>query len=212
VSEQTKRDPLKTEPERFTKGFDEMFLWIYVAKDKFHVEKFNHDFGKTRSWTNAICLSTSNPLRPDYYVAATWQVEENEIDFRIDYKTTPPDEFTGHEVQSGEFMCMLGKYFKFESASCHIHARFEYPLTERQSAFPLPLKTTLNFEAEIDGISLKLPPKPQGVSRVRLTQGKTMWFVEAIGDRRANFQNFSPYTEVNAFATVIDKVLEERTT
>ena len=104
----------------------------------------------------------------------------------------------------------IGQFFKHETAQGHIHARFEYPLEARQSKFPLPLKTALKGEAEIDGISLKLPSKPEGVSKVRLTQGKTRWYVEVIADRRITFKGFSPYGDVQAILSVIDTLMEEK--
>jgi len=193
-------------------GFQQMEYWIWVTPDKFDSEKFRQSLGpKARdrdSFTTAV--APKDPKAGDYYIVAFWQIEKDEISFRIGYyvgsKEHAEDE---HEPYAEQFMEWLGQFFKHETAEAHIHARFKFPLETRKSKFPLPLKTSLEGDAEIDGISLRLPAKPQGVSKVRLTQGKTLWYTEVVADRRITFKGFSPDADVQAFMFVMGTLIEE---
>jgi hypothetical protein len=194
-------------------GFEEMQYWFLVSRDKFDLDKFREQLGPTARNQDAyrILVAPTDPKTGDYHIHAGWRIEENEITFWVKYVLGPKKhEKDEREPYAEQFMEWLGRFFRNETAQAHIHADFEFPLETRQSKFPLPLKTALEGGAEIDGISLRLPALPSGVSRIRLTQGKTNWFVEVIADRRVKFKEFTPYTDVQAFLSVIGTLMEER--
>lgn len=194
-------------------GFDEMQYWFVVSRDKFDLEKFRGQLGPTsrNQDSYSILVAPTDPKTADYHIHAGWRIEEKEISFWVQYIHGPKrHEKDEREPYAEQFMEWLGRFFKNETAQAHIHADFEFPLETRQSKFPLPLKTALEGGAEIDGISLRLPVLPSGVSRIRLTQGKTNWFVEVIADRRVKFKEFTPYADVHAFLSVIRTLIEEK--
>jgi hypothetical protein len=200
--------------ERLTgTGFDEMHYIISVSRDKFDLEKFRGELGPNAKNRDiySVLVAPREPKTGDYHIHAGWHIEEKEINFSIQYIIGPKKhESDEHEPYAEQFMEWIGRFFKNETAQAHIHADFEYPLETRQSKFPLPLKTALEGDAEIDGISLRLPALPSGVSRIRLSQGKTRWYVEVIADRRIKFKGFSPYADVQAFLSVTGTLMEKK--
>lgn len=194
-------------------GFHEMHYLIWVGREKFDTEKFRSELGPK---SRAVDFFTSpvaprDPKAGDYHINAGWNIEKDKISFRIEYLPGPKKhEEDEREPYAEQFVEWLGRFFRHETAQAHIHAQFEYPLDAKQSKFPLPLKTALEGDPEIEGISLKLPAKPKGVSRVRLIQGKTLWYVEVVADRRITFKGFSPYADVQAFLSVIGTLMEDK--
>jgi hypothetical protein len=94
--------------------------------------------------------------------------------------------------------------------SC-LQKRELFGLGMRRSKFPLPLITAFGpkgNEAEIDGISLKFPSKPEGVASLWLMRWKR-WRVQVAADRRITFKGFSPYEDMRAFISVVQMVIEE---
>ena len=110
-------------------------------------------------------------------------------------------------------MAWLGRFFKYDTAQAHLHARFRYAVDRYRSVYPLPVRTNFgdSDEAyEIFGFTVRMPSRPRGVTSVRLTQGKAEWFVEVIAGRRIAFRTFSPDGDLNSISHVIDKFLEIR--
>jgi hypothetical protein len=199
-------------------GFEEMVYWIWVSREKFHVEKFFKAIeyaGPAQEGAEnlAIAAAPKDPKTCKYHIVASWNLEDkDEIGIRIEYsvETKKHEREHEHEPYAEEFMGWLGGFFEHESSQAHIHASFHYPLESRQSKFPLPLKTSLEGDAEIDGISLRLPAAPKGASSMRLTQGAKRWYVEIIANRRIAFKEYSVYTDVQAFLSVVSSLLEEK--
>lgn len=189
---------------------------LSASRDKFDVDRFRASLmpkGRTKDKWGTVC-APKDPKTGDYHLHADWFIEEDEVSFRIDYEAGPKEhEADEREPYAEEFMEWLGQFFKYENARSHIHAEFAYPLETRESKFPLPLKTAIGpkvIEAEIDGISLKLPSKPEGVTSVWVTRGKARWKIQLAGDRRTTFKAFTPYEDMRAFISVLEMVIEER--
>lgn len=189
-------------------GFDDMQYWIWIAKEKFHSGKFSEAIGSSSSLT----ASPEDPQRGEFHVKASWGLDEdNEMGFAIGYSAGPGKRRKNeHGPYAEQFMEWLGQFFKYESAEAHIHASFNYPIASRTSKFPLPLKMPIEGKAEIDGISVKLPSAPHGVSSIRLLRGSRDWSVEIIANRRIVFREHSVYHDVQEFVSVIDILLEEK--
>lgn len=146
----------------------------------------------------------------DYHIHVNFWAEEKDVTIQLGYmgreRTGKAKGTPGPSAE--EYGEWLGQFFKYDTTQVHMHGHFSYPIASRQSKFPLPLKTSIE-NAEIDGISLKLPAKPEGVLRVRLTRGEASWYVEAIADRRITFKGFTPHADVKALASVASTLMEE---
>jgi hypothetical protein len=193
-------------------GLDEIDYWLYTSREKFDVSKFCSAVGvKDEDYYD--CTITSRDPASDYSMhVMMFADEEQEVTIQLSYSRREAARKTrGKQVGPyvEEFGEWLGQFFKYETTQGHMHGHFSYPLASRQSKFLLPLKTNIE-DAEIDGVSLNLPTKPEGVIRVRLTQGKRNWLVEVIADRRISFKDFTPHADVRALASVINTLLEER--
>lgn len=196
-------------------GLDELHYYITTSRDKFDVKKVFEKLGAKGQQT---CHATVLPKdrSTDYHVHVSIGIAKEEINIHLVYfeEEGNPHEHTsgdgGDEVGAEDFMEWLGRFFKHETCQTHIHAHYVYLLASRQCKFPLPLKTSLGGDAEIDGISVRLPREPENVSKVRVTQGKELWFVEMIADRRIAFKKFALYGDVRALASVLDSLMEER--
>ena len=193
-------------------GLDEIRYWIYTSREKFDIEKFSLALG-AKNQDHYSCTITPSDPTTDYESRIGVWPEGQEITVQIIFSTDISRMGKNKGSQSGPYAedigGWLGQFFKHETAQGHMHGHFSYPLSSRSSKFPLPLKTSIE-DAEIDGVSLKLPTRPEGVSRVRLTQGEEEWYVEAVADRRITFKVFGPYSDVRALASVINTLLEER--
>lgn len=192
-------------------GLDEIGYWIYTSREKFDVQKFRAALGaKDQNYYD--CTITPRDSSIDYSVHVAMFAEEEEVTVQLVFSSKEASS-KAKGKQAGpyaeEFGEWLGQFFKYDTTQGHMHGHFSYPLASRQSKFPLPLKTSIE-DAEIDGVSLRLPTKPEGVIRVRVTQGKQSWYVEVIADRRITFKGFTPHSDVRALASVINTLLEER--
>lgn len=167
--------------------------------------------GKEEKYYNTV-LASSNPAVNYLLRIAIWD-EEDEVTIQLIYPTAPSD-IQRKKARQGapsieEFGNWFRQFFKYDTTHVHMHAHFSYPLASRSSRFPLPLKTNIE-DAEIDGVSLTLPSEPEGVGRIRITQGDEEWYVEVIADRRMTFKGFMPHPDVKALASMVNTFLEER--
>jgi hypothetical protein len=203
--------PLATTDKLSSYGLGEIGYWIYTSREKFDVKKFRAAVG-AKGENYYDCEITSRDPSSDYSIHVVMFADEEEVTVQLEYSSNEASS-KGRNKQVGpyaeEFGEWLGQFFKYDTTQGHMHGHFSYPLASRQSKFLLPLKTNIE-NAEIDGVSLRLPTKPEGVARVRLTQGKETWFVEVIADRRMTFKGFTPHSDVKALASVISTLLEER--
>lgn len=195
-------------------GLDEIVYWIYTSREKFSVEKFSAALGEKSNDSYYECAFVPRDAAIGYNVSIGAWPAEQEITVQLIYSTEISNRRRKKKVpQSGpcveEFGDWLGQFFKYGSTEGHMHGHFSYPLAARESKFPLPLKLSIE-DAEIDGVSLKLPALPEGVMRVRLTQGDEEWYVEAVADRKMVFKGFTPHSDVKALASVVNTLLEER--
>ncbi len=194
-------------------GLDEAHYYITTSREKFDVRKVFEQLGEEgQHKCEAVILPRDRVT--DYHVHVHIGTEKEGVNIHAAYleQGWNPHRHKGGggEVGAEDFMEWLGRFFKHETCQAHMHVHYVYPLASRQSKFPLPLKTSIEGGAEIDGISLRLPKEPENVSKVRLTQGKAMWFVEVIANRRLTFKRFAVYNDVRVLASVVDSLMEER--
>ena len=193
-------------------GLDEIKYWIFTSREKFNAAKFRTALG-AKDDKHCECILTSHDPKTTYGLQIAMWDEDREITISLVYSSVVSEKAKRQARHSEpyleDFGDWLGRFFKYESTQGHMHGHFSYPLASRASKFPLPLKTSIE-DAEIDGVSLKLPTTPQGVVRVRLTQGDEEWFVEVVADRKMVFRGFTPHSDVRALASVVNTLLEER--
>jgi len=195
---------------------EEMSYRISVSRDKFNVDKFRSGLmpkGQMKDRYGTVCAPL-DPKTADYHVHADWLIDKDEVNFTIDFESGPKEhEKDEREPYAEQFMEWLGQFFVHESAHAHIHADFVYPIEARQSKFiALPLKTTIGpkgDEAEINGISLTLPSKPEGVLSVWVMRWKPRWRIQLAANRRVTFKGFTPYEDMRAIASIVEMVTEE---
>src|SRR6267154_5702134 len=177
---------------------DEAHYYIRTSREKFDLRKVFELLGKKGEWRqtwDAVILPRSRSA--DYHLHVHVGVEKDEVNIHAGYlqeELNPHNHETsdgGDKVGAEDFMEWLGQFFRHETCNAHMHLHYVYPLASRQSKFPLPLKTSIEGDPEINGISLRLPKEPENVSKVILQQGKSKWFVEAIADRRIRFKGFT---------------------
>lgn len=194
-------------------GLEDVHYWICVSLEKFYLDKFLGHFSpevKERA-AGTVMVSPKDPDVGEYHIRFNWNVEAKDMILRILFMTGTRKHDKGErEPYAEEIMQWLGQFFKYENAQSHSHAHFQYPVASKQSKFPLPLKTNLAGDAEIDGISVSLPSKPDGVSKVRMSQGKKVWYVEVVADRKIVFNEFSLHREIEARTSVLETLMEER--
>ena len=215
------RIALAATPAGFPAGFEQMYYIIETSMEKFSVDKL-HEFFRAGSpdstddsWREGVgyvvVLPPRDPQNNKYHVHLSWYVEDDSVELTIKYQPTlyeQPAERDG--PYADDVMGWLGQFFKYKSAQAHIHSVFTFPLATRQSRFPLPMRIDVAGEAELDGISLRLPPKPNGVIALRLMLSQT-WDIETIAERRVIFKSFDQYIDAHAIADTVNTILIERT-
>jgi hypothetical protein len=215
-------DEKSEKDETLPATFRELHYTIVVDNDKFDLpkmrqwyrENFPHGIERTKGWEGEYYAVTVAPRAGElgsYSADFSWRLERDNIVIHLGYLPKPKKhESDEREPFAEQLMQWLGQFFKYESAHAHVHGRFEYALDQRQSKLPLPLTVGGDIEAEIYGLSLRLPSQPNGVSVMRLTRGKEAWYVEVTGNIRINFTAHDLTTDIATLQTVIDKVLEEK--
>jgi hypothetical protein len=195
-------------------GLDEIRYWIYASREKFDVHKFIAALGEKSDQSYYECAFVPHDPAIGYNVSIAMWPGDQEITLQLVYSTEISSRRRKKKVKDSgppveELGDWLAQFFKYENTEGHIHGHFSYPLESRVSKFPLPLKTSIE-DAEIDGVSLRLPTQPEGVMRVRVTQGDKEWYVEVVADRRITLKGFTPHLDVKALASVVNTLLEER--
>jgi hypothetical protein len=189
-----------------------MYYAILSNRDAFDLDAFRANFGATIASLDSYSVSAapSDGLDGQYHIHFNWIVEQTRLDFRVEYYRGPiargKDE---REPFAEQFMEWLGQFFRNDSVSCHIHARFEYPIASRRSKYLLPQVTDLPYNAEIHGISLQIRDEPRGASSVRLNQGRSFWYADVVANRPLFFKGFSPQMDVTVLSDVLAEFLED---
>ncbi len=189
-----------------------MYYLVSSTTREFDVAKFRAYFGDKPDVLDGSCVGVA-PRDEEfgaYHIHFQWQrLTGPKLNFRIEYFRGPrshePDE---HEPFAEDFMGWFAQFFTSPAVESHLHARFRYELSSRHSAFPLPKATTLADGAELYGIALRLTANRDGVSSIKLTQGKKDWLIETVADRLIEFGEFEPFKDVDVLASTVSKFLE----
>lgn len=186
-----------------------------VALDKFERDRFaetvsKQGFPDSRTGSS-VCFSELGK-DGDYHIHFWWSIDEEDVTLIVRYHkggmTGPPGDA---EPYAEQFMGWLGHFFQYHEAHCHVTADFSFPLKSRRSRFPLPVKVPIaqDFETEIDGVSVRLPSRPEGMHLVRLTQDEKKVFINLHGQWRVTFAEWNVDKEVDRLSRLAFSITEE---
>jgi hypothetical protein len=198
--------------------FEEMLYWLSSTRSEFDLVRFrSHLPASVRELDDSgVSLSSKDESPHGFHVVFTWKVTTEAVLFSVEYHIGELD-FSGAPIgdegapYAEDFMVWLGQFFSADRVKSHVHARFEYPLGERESTFSFTLSSPLPGQAEVNGISLKLPANPQGASSVRMTRGETRWYTEVVSEREISFKDFSPNADAALSLITLGIFLGDRT-
>lgn len=193
-------------------GFDDAFYMISVSLEKFDLERFVRAIGGKEDYAKigGLSFASEHPETGQYHVRLAWYVADEEIRLRVEYINDKREHADDERPPYAEgFMMWLGSFFKYSTAQVHTHAHLEFPVRSKSSRFPLPLKTAMVGDPEIDGISLKLPSKPEGISRVRIDMGSKFWRLQIVADKRIAFDKFNINEDIASYSETLKTLMEE---
>lgn len=225
MSETTADSPAQGEtaaPPSFPEGFDFITYSLRATHDKFRMEALrayyreSFPMSKDKGYERDRYAATVAPRDPEhgkYHVHFGWSVHKEHVDVTVEYHNGPvPHNEDECAPFAEDVMTWLSDYFTYESTHASCLISFTYPVKARESRFPLPMTIDVGVEAEIDGISVRLPSTPDGVTAVRFSQVSDEWYVSALAERRIVFSTFSPYEDTRAVASIVEGILKERRT
>ena len=190
-------------------GCEEILYRIIISDDKFDYKGFTESVDKkppSKEWGSVCCPSDAN----DYHAHISWMKDKSNIRIQIDFDPSPPEDTTkeGVPVRAEECLGKLGRFFKNEDTQAHVHVDFKF--ADRQSRFPLPLRTTIgSCKTDIDGIGLRLVDIKAGVSQVWLVNRKdNSLSVQMTADRKVVFGTFSLEQDLRELKSVADMLTE----
>jgi hypothetical protein len=184
-----------------------------VSPEKFDLDKFESAIGRsTKDDPSGLGFASLDGKSGDYGISLAWfDIKEEEMQFHARYRTGGREPGEDERPPFAEdFMKWFGSFFKYENAEAHSHAEFKFPSDMRQCRFPIPMKTSIAGDAEIEGVTFRLPSQPNGIKRAEIWASKKFWRLELIADRRITFDDFDVMSDIQAYTEVIDKLLEDK--
>lgn len=189
-----------------------------VTLDKFALEDFKKPFHErfkeplTSGVTLSALASTRDPKATEYHVHVDWYLSKNQVNVSLGYfpHAIPASE-DEKEPFAEDAMQWLGKFFKAEKASAHVHVAFEYPADKWRFLFPLPIKIPLGSEpeVEIDGMSLNLQKGLLGMNQAWLVSREDKSRVLLYGDRMVHFNKFDIIQEIGELSQFAKGFIKE---
>jgi hypothetical protein len=139
--------------------------------DKFRFEEFAKDLAQRSGEAfEALGISfvapTRNPKTVGYHVHFSGGKERRRFRATLEYVngTEIPD---AHETRpfAEELMGWIGQFFRSERITADVEATFLYPLRKFEPVLPMPMRLSLgrNQEIEVNGMSVFVSARPQGV-------------------------------------------------
>jgi hypothetical protein len=198
-------------------GFEQAIYWLSTNRDDFDVTRFRAALPPSeRTEDDGFALvPPGDGEHGDFHAFFAWKITEEDIALNIDYHIGAPgpahDDLDSVDVEGGpkseDLMRWLGQFFNTTAVGSHAHIRYRYPSESRQSTFRFSLASELPIEADLFGVALSLPNKPDGVSSVRFTRGQSDWYAEATCEREITFATFSPSTDALSILAVLNLFL-----
>jgi len=148
----------------------------------------------------------------DFHLHVSWRFRKGVLGLEVEFVSGATEKQPGEKEPFAEgFMAWVEKFFVNKSQETRIEAEFTCLATARQSKFPLPLKTPVgrDTELEIDGISFALSGKPEGIAKIWLTQDENVW-IHLLAQAPRDLRTISPKADIEKFSRVLDTILEEK--
>jgi hypothetical protein len=197
---------------------DSISFEFRVTLDKFDLANFKKPFDSRfkeplgPGVAFSAMFSTLDPKMSDYHVHLDWNLVKNRIDVTVSYYSTAiaadKDE---KEPFAENAMAWLGKFFKADNASAHVHANFEYPVEKWRFLVPLPISMAAGSknEVEIDGMSFSLQKQPLGMAQAWIVSREKTCRVLLYGDRPVHFDSFDILREVGQISEFAKSFVRE---
>lgn len=152
--------------------------------------------------------------KTDYHLHVSWRVRKGTFAIEIEFVKggIPPDKDES-EPFAEDFIEWVEKFFILKKTHVRIDADFEYPADLRQSSYPLPAGVPIGPNktlAEIDGISFGLPDRPEGITKVWMTQRPKKLFVHVLAEKEIEIQRIEPRADMTVISAVLDSMLEPK--
>lgn len=188
------------------------------------LEKFNfREFGKAFLRKGGMqpkdgvlfsaVASTQHSETSDFHVHFSWYVSRGYINLTVEYVEGRRKPDPGERAPFAEGVVpWLGQFFKSPSAGAHVHALFRYPRKKWRAILPIPMRFPAKAredELEVDGLSVSLPRRPEGVGQVWLIVGTDTIRMTLAADRTVHFGDFSIASELGALSAVAVSLVEE---
>ena len=193
-------------------AFEQILYWITFSRDDFDLPKFLDalPFSPDQVDEGAASVAPRDPSVGSYHATMRWRVTADEVRFQFVYHAGPlPHAGEEHEPYAENLMQWLGQFYGSEATTGHAHARLRFSTGARAATFPLSLKAEVPYDGELYGVALRLRSRPQGVSSVRLTRGRSDWYAEVVGERPIVFKDFDPVSDVTEYQVVLNSFLKE---
>jgi hypothetical protein len=195
----------------------ELSYRITVSEGKFDINRFSAALGfpESEEWQTVI-RKPRDPKRADYHLHVRWKPDSDDpfkTKLQVDFHAWQPESHDEHgEPFAENFFEWAAQFFVTKTVKVHIHAEFEYPVDKWQSKIlALPIKVPMGDEtADIHGLSINLSTEPNGVGQVWLLWGKRHLSLQLFSDRRLTFKGFSVHDDVDAFVSVVNRLIEEK--
>lgn len=189
--------------------FDELIYWVDAPNGEFDGDAFRKSMPPEDA-EEFVTVAPRDGASGPYSVLCAWATTTEGLSFRVTYFGVGwPPAADEHEPFAEQFMSWFGQFFKSPKVACHLHARFTFDGGTRHNTFALEMSEPLPWGATLNGVSLVLPPNPQGAESIKMTQGESEWYVEVVASREIEFTNFTPHADLHASLTVVNMFLVE---
>jgi len=205
-------------PHRIFEGSSCHWLLVRIRVDvgDFDVAGFKAETGAEEDGRRKFVTCAPRTMESaDYHLHVTWQLNSKRLTVTTEFVKGPKEHADDeHEPYAEQFMGWLSRFFPGTKVDAEVHAEFRYPLKNWITRFLLPLKAAIgpdNSEAEIDGISCRLPSRPAGVDSVWLIQEFRNVSIHLKADREIDISTFEARREIATLNEVAGGFVKERT-
>jgi hypothetical protein len=159
----------------------------------------------------ATAHSSAASSEADFHLHTSFRVRKGTLEMDAEFvKGGVKRGSEEHEPYAESYLQWFDTFLLVKDLDVRITADFEYPSSDWQSKFPLPLKATVGDgkEIEIDGISFRLADKPADIGKTWITQTKDRILIHLVADRTTKFAAINPRNDIKKFGRVLDTMLE----
>jgi hypothetical protein len=189
---------------------------LTISAAEFSVERFAEVLGnpsESEGW-KTVLLGSPSKDSDSFHSHVYWQPDDSNpsmIKLQVDYHLWRPEEKVMLRTPFAEdFFNWVGQFIAVPSLNFHLHAEFSYPSELCQvKIIPLPLKIPYAGKmASINGISISIPPEPEGVTSAWIELAEKRLTIQLFADRRMEFSTAKVEADVDALSSVVKSLVE----